>query len=109
MTVGSDGPDAVFFALADATRRELVARLSAEGPATATELAKVLPMTRQAVRKHLGVLGDAGLVAAERRGRETRWSLTPRPLGEAASWMADVGARWDDRLATLRALLADRR
>jgi DNA-binding transcriptional ArsR family regulator len=65
-------------------------------------------MTRQAVAKHLAALDHAGLVASERRGRETHYRLTPAPLTEAASWMASVGAQWDDRLQALRTHLARR-
>lgn len=96
--------DAIFAALADPTRREVVVRLSAGGPTTATQLAAGLPVTRQAIAKHLGVLSDAGLVAADRRGRESLYRLTPEPLGDAVSWMATVGAAWDQRLGALRAL-----
>ena len=59
-------------------------------------------MTRQAVSKHLAALGAAGLVERRRAGREARYSLTPEPLSDAAAWMAEVGARWDDRLVELR-------
>ena len=94
------GDDAVFGALADATRRRLLSAL-AEHPATATELSTDLPISRQAVVKHLGALADAGLVTRERTGREVRYSVTPAPLSGAVSWIATVGAQWDDRLATL--------
>ena len=93
---------AVFAALADPTRRQLVQSLSQGATVTASRLALELPMTRQAVAKHLAALDHAGLVAAERRGRETHYRLTPAPLTEAASWMAGVGAQWDDRLESLR-------
>jgi DNA-binding transcriptional ArsR family regulator len=91
----------VFGALADPTRRALLERLSAEGGATATELASALPITRQAVAKHLAVLAGAGLVDARRQGRETRYRPTPAPLGEAVAWMTGIGAEWDERLAAL--------
>jgi DNA-binding transcriptional ArsR family regulator len=100
--VGADAAGPVFAALADPTRRGLVSRLAERESATATELAAELPMTRQAVAKHLAALGSAGLVAAERNGRETRYRLTPGPLGEALDWMAAVGAIWDERLEALR-------
>lgn len=102
--VGDVGP--VFSALADPTRREVVRRLSERGPWTATRLATVLPISRQAVAKHLGALSAAGLVEAERRGRETVYRLTPEPLAAAMSWMVAVGARWDERLNALRAYLS---
>jgi DNA-binding transcriptional ArsR family regulator len=93
--------DAVFFALSDPTRREVIRRLT-ESPVTATELSAQIPVSRQAIAKHLAVLGEAGLVEPERSGREVRFRLTPRPLGEAASWIDDVGAVWDRRLGALR-------
>jgi DNA-binding transcriptional ArsR family regulator len=99
---------AVFAALADPTRRSVVQSLSAGSTVTASKLARDLPITRQAVAKHLAALDHAGLVAAERRGRETHYRLTPAPLTEAASWMAAVGAEWDDRLAALRGHLTRR-
>ena len=71
----------VFGALADPSRRQVIGYLSARGTATATELTGELPMTRQAVSKHLVTLADAGLVEAERRGRETRYRLTTRRRG----------------------------
>jgi DNA-binding transcriptional ArsR family regulator len=91
----------VFFALADPHRRFMLETLAVRGEATATELAAELPVTRQAVSKHLAALSDAGLVRSARAGRETRYRLTPEPLGEAVSWLEGVGAQWDERLAAL--------
>jgi DNA-binding transcriptional ArsR family regulator len=104
--MGPDPSAAVFAALADPTRRRLIAELGARGAATATELAAGLPVTRQAVAKHLALLSEAGLVDGLRRGRETRYRLTPRPFADAARWMAEVGAEWDERLDALRRHLA---
>jgi DNA-binding transcriptional ArsR family regulator len=104
-----DRVDLVFTALADPNRRFVVETLATRGSATATELAGELPVTRQAVAKHLAALGDAGLVESSRAGRETRYRLTPEPLSEALTWMEHVGAQWDDRLDALRAHLAERR
>jgi DNA-binding transcriptional ArsR family regulator len=101
-----DGVGGVFDALADENRRELVMRLAERETATATELAAELPITRQGIAKHLSALRDAGLVAPERLGRETRYRLTPAPLDGAMSWMASVGARWDERLAALEGYLS---
>jgi DNA-binding transcriptional ArsR family regulator len=92
---------AVFAALADPTRREVVRSLAAQPGLTASSLAGELPMTRQAVAKHLSALSGAGLVQARREGRETRYTLTPAPLADAMEWMVDVGAQWDERLARL--------
>jgi DNA-binding transcriptional ArsR family regulator len=91
----------VFAALADPTRRELMSLLGERESATATELARELPVTRQAIRKHLTGLADAGLVKSMRAGREVRYHLTPAPMTDAVAWMADVGAQWDERLASL--------
>lgn len=98
----------VFAALADPTRREVLAVVADRGSATATELAAGLPVSRQAVAKHLLVLQDAGLVRAERAGRETRFTPTPAPLGDAIGWMTTLGARWDSRLAALERAAARR-
>ena len=91
----------VFAALADPSRRHLLETL-ARREATATELAAGLPVTRQAVAKHLAALRGAGLVDARRSGRETRYRLTPGPLEEALGWIAEVGDAWDARLMALQ-------
>jgi DNA-binding transcriptional ArsR family regulator len=96
---------AVFAALADPTRRHLVESLAADPRATATGLAATLPISRQAVAKHLATLGEAGLLSAGRSGRETHFELRSQPLAEAIEWMAAVGAEWDDRLGRLSRLL----
>jgi DNA-binding transcriptional ArsR family regulator len=82
--------DSLFGALADSNRRQVIGYLSVQGTATATELTGELPMTRQAVAKHLATLADAGLIESERRGRETRYRLT------------EAGEEWDERLDGLR-------
>ncbi|HEY2652152.1 MAG TPA: metalloregulator ArsR/SmtB family transcription factor [Solirubrobacteraceae bacterium] len=102
-----DGADAVFGALADPTRRALLTRIAAH-PATATELAGGFPISRQAVVKHLGALAEAGLLERERAGREVRYRVTPAPLSDAVSWIAEVGSQWDERLATLTATFGGR-
>jgi len=76
--------------------------VSERGSATATELAAGRGVTRQAVAKQLATLADAGLLRARREGRETRYEVTPAPLGNAMAWMVDVGGRWDERLAALQ-------
>ena len=101
-----DVDDDLWSAIGDPTRRRMLDLLLADGDGTATSLGRQLPVTRQAVAKHLAALDHAGLVAAERRGRETHYRLTPAPMTEAATWMAGVGAQWDDRLAALRSHLA---
>jgi DNA-binding transcriptional ArsR family regulator len=94
--------DSVFSALSDPGRRRLLETLAARESASLTELAAQLPVTRQAVSKHLTALGQAGLVESMRAGRETRYRLTPQPLGEALAWMERIGEQWDARLARLR-------
>ena len=101
-----DPVDAVFAALADPSRRFVLETLASQGTATPTELAADLPVTRQAVAKHLDVLGAAGLVAANKSGREVRYTCTPAPLDDASRWLAEVGTAWDRRLRALRTHLA---
>jgi len=96
----------VFAALADPNRRHLLETL-ARHESTATELAADLPVTRQAVAKHLAALREAGLVDARRAGRETRYRLTPGPLAGALAWIGEVGGAWDARLESLRRHLAE--
>jgi DNA-binding transcriptional ArsR family regulator len=98
---GAGDVDAVFGALADGTRRGLLAEVARRGDATPTELAADADVTRQAVAKHLGVLAGAGLVEARREGRETHYRPTPEPFSDAIAWMVDIGGRWDARLGAL--------
>jgi DNA-binding transcriptional ArsR family regulator len=104
-----DAAEAVFAAMADPTRRAVLRGVAEDGPLTATELAGRLPVSRQAIAKHLAILEDAGLVRPERSGRENRWSVTPQPLADAGRWLAEAGSAWDDRLQRLEQRLADRR
>lgn len=101
--------DSVFVALADPTRRRVVETLARGGTVTASSLAAQLPITRQAVAKHLSALRGAELVSVTRIGRETHYKLRPQPLDEAAHWIQMVSADWDDRLEALRRSLAKRR
>jgi DNA-binding transcriptional ArsR family regulator len=94
----------VLVALADPTRRRLLDVLAARGEATATVLAAALPVSRQAVVKHLAVLDRAGLVRGARRGREVRYTVRPERLDATASWLAGLAAEWDARLAAIKRL-----
>ena len=87
MTASPAALQAVFAALADSTRRELLERLAADGSGTTTGLA------------------GAGLVAERRAEKERRYSVAPEPIEDAAAWMGAVGARWDRRLAALERYL----
>lgn len=69
---------------------------------TASGLAEQLPITRQAIAKHLSALRAANLVTSTRVGRETHYQLRPQPLDQAAEWIRMVGAEWDERLDALR-------
>jgi DNA-binding transcriptional ArsR family regulator len=99
---GAEAVDSVLAALADPTRRQLLDLLAARGEATATTLAEQLPVSRQAVVKHLAVLDDAGLVSGGRVGREVRYAVRPEALNATARWMASLAADWDQRLAKLK-------
>jgi DNA-binding transcriptional ArsR family regulator len=101
-----DRAGAVFDALSDPTRRALLAAIADAPAATATELATELPISRQAVVKHLTALTDAGLLNRQRSGREVRYRITPAPLSDAVSWIATVGGQWDARLQALKRALS---
>lgn len=89
-------------ALADPTRRRLLDLLAAQGAATATTLSGRLPVSRQAIVKHLAVLDAAGLVVGSRVGREVRYSLRPAGLNTTTRWMSSLAADWDLRLAAIK-------
>jgi DNA-binding transcriptional ArsR family regulator len=97
----------VFGALSDPTRRALLAAIAEHPATTATELAAQLPISRQAVVKHLNALTDAGLLDRTRSGREVLYQFTPAPLSDAVDWMTTVGGEWDDRLALLSRQVAE--
>ncbi len=101
MTPSGDRAGVVFSALADPTRRAVMRSVAESGPLTATQLAGSLPVSRQAVAKHLDALESAGLVVGHRNGREMRYEATPAPFAEAMAWMTDVGGAWDRRLSAL--------
>jgi DNA-binding transcriptional ArsR family regulator len=93
----------VFTALADPTRRAILAALAAHGPATATDLADRLPITRQAIAKHLVLLTDAGLVTSEPgERRRVRYRLRSAPVQVAQQYLAALAHEWDSRLEALR-------
>jgi DNA-binding transcriptional ArsR family regulator len=93
----------VFSALADPSRRAILAALAANGPATATDLAGRLPITRQAIAKHLALLADAGLVAAEPgERRRVRYRLRSAPMQVAQQFLAALARDWDRQLDALK-------
>lgn len=101
---GAAAVDGVLAALADPTRRQLLDQLAARGEVSATALAEGLPVTRQAVVKHLAVLDAAGLVSGHRVGREVRYEVHPAALDATARWMVALAADWDRRLAGIKRL-----
>jgi DNA-binding transcriptional ArsR family regulator len=105
--IAREAPDAVFAALADPTRRRVLRLVAERGPTSATLLERELPVTRQAIVKHLVVLSRAGLVSGQRAGQEVRYTLMPERLDEVSSWIADVGSRWDERLERLRQVVLE--
>ena len=93
----------VFGALADPTRRSILAVLAASGPATATDLAGRLPVTRQAIAKHLALMSDAGLVTAEPgERRRVRYRLNSAPMQVAQQFLAALARDWDGPLGALK-------
>jgi DNA-binding transcriptional ArsR family regulator len=98
----------VFVALADPTRRHILDSLARQGPATLAELSARLPITRQAVAKHIALLADAGLVVAGApEGRRVPYRLRSAPVRAALAWLTALANGWDDRLDALRAHLDD--
>ena len=97
----------IFLALADPTRRMLLQHLCEEGSGTAAGFATRLPITRQAIIKHLVTLEQAGLVTARETGRERRYEPRPEALQTVTSWIVTIEAQWDQRLAALRSYLLD--
>lgn len=98
----------LFAALGDPTRATILYRLSREGRLTLSDLARGAPISRQAVSRHVGVLTDAGLVMARRKGREVHLSVRPEALAPASDWLAQIGAAWDDALERLAQQVEER-
>lgn len=96
-------PARAFAALGDRTRLSLMETLSDGRPRSIARLSEDTTLTRQAVRKHLGVLEDAGLVASSRRGRENRYELRPESVDSVAAYLEGVRRQWADALERLRA------
>ncbi|WP_328994117.1 metalloregulator ArsR/SmtB family transcription factor [Kribbella sp. NBC_01245] len=100
MTIAID--DDLWSAIGDPTRRRMLDLLLAEGNATATSLSEQLPVTRQAVAKHLGVLDRVGLVHVTPAGREMRYRVDEAQLARAVAQLSTVGATWDARLRRIK-------
>jgi len=103
MSADAIGP--VFAALADPTRRHVVETLVREGSTSVPALTSALPISRQAIAKHLAALGDAGLIEradGAGSGREVRYRLRAGALAPASTWLDETAAAWDARLARLK-------
>ena len=94
--------DALWSAIGDPTRRRMLDLLLIEGHGTATSLGQHLPVTRQAVAKHLGVLDRVGLVRGTSAGREKRYRVDDAQLARAVAQMSSVGSAWDSRLQRIK-------
>ena len=94
--------DDLWSAIGDPTRRQLLDLLLVEGHGTATTLSEHLPVTRQAVAKHLGVLDRVGLVRATPAGREKRYRVDDAQLARAVAQLSSVGSAWDARLQRIK-------
>jgi len=102
-----EGRASIFAALGDATRLALVTTLVAGSSRSISQLAHGSPLTRQAISKHLRVLEEAGIVASERVGRESRFQLRPEPLNEAQAYLARVSEQWGQALERLRSFIEE--
>ncbi|MGH8829053.1 MAG: ArsR/SmtB family transcription factor [Jiangellaceae bacterium] len=94
--------DALWSAVGDPTRRRMLDLLLTDGSGTATTLSEQLPVTRQAVSKHLGVLDRVGLVHVTSSGRERRYEVDEAQLARAVAQLSSVGATWDARLQRIK-------
>ena len=103
-TAEADELDRTFHALADASRRAIVARLT-RGPASVSELAAPLPMSLPAVVQHLDVLQRSGLVRSEKVGRVRTCRLEPAPMRTIEQWIAEHRSTWEGHLDRLGAVL----
>lgn len=95
----------LFAALGDSTRLGLIAKLSDGAPRSIASLCEGEVLTRQAISKHLRVLEDVALVCSARHGRESLYTLDPRPIDSARAYIDLVSAQWDGRLERLKALV----
>ena len=98
----ADVDDGLWSAIGDPTRRRMLDLLLVRGDGTATTLSQQMPVTRQAVAKHLGVLDRAGLVRATPAGREKRYRVDEAQLARAVDQLSSVGSAWDARLQRIK-------
>lgn len=96
--------DELWEAMADPTRRKLLDLLVARGQGTATTLTAEMPVSRQAISKHLSLLQRVGLIDGHRQGREVRYQVRDERLAEATGALSEVANRWDRRLRAIKQL-----
>ena len=94
--------DEVFAALADPTRRDVLEALANRGASSASGMARILPVSRQAIAKHLQIMEEAGLVSGHKQGRELCFEVQPRALLATARWMERAALRWEQRLDRIK-------
>jgi DNA-binding MarR family transcriptional regulator len=105
-TSNENSLDLVFGALSDPTRRHMLEAIMRDGTSSVPALTAELPITRQAVAKHLATLDQAGLIERDRTtGREVHYRLRPRALQPASTWLAEADAAWAGRLGRLKQTL----
>ena len=96
---------ALFAALGDETRLRLLSRLSRDGPMSIARLTSGLPLTRQAITKHLRVMENAGVLRSTQHGRESVWRVERKRLAEARRQLQTISAQWDQTLGRLKTFL----
>jgi DNA-binding transcriptional ArsR family regulator len=97
----------LFDALGDPNRLRIVTRLCDGGPCSTSQVAQVIPVSRQAATKHLLLLEAVGLVRSERQGRERIWRIEREPLADASDYLTALSRRWDQAIDRLRAYVED--
>jgi DNA-binding transcriptional ArsR family regulator len=102
--MSTQADDELWSAIADPSRRRVLDLLVSHGDVSASWLAEHVPFTRQAVSKHLAVLEEAGLVSRRKQGREVLYQVDAARLDQATQAMADLAARWDQRLGAIKRL-----
>jgi DNA-binding transcriptional ArsR family regulator len=102
--MSTQADDELWSAIADPSRRRVLDLLVSHGDVSASWLASQVPFTRQAVSKHLAILEEAGLVSRHKQGREVLYQVEASRLDQAAQAMADLAARWDQRLNAIKRL-----
>ena len=107
MSLGGATAPQLFHALGDPNRLRIVTRLCDGGPCSTTDVADVVPVSRQAATKHLKLLESAGLVHSQRAGRERIWQVQPQQLAEASDFLTALSQRWDRAIDRLRAYVEE--